>query len=66
MWLHGCQGHLIHTEGPGQRMLLHSINIFLFTDEDAALGASQKLVAGEKHHVCPIIHRIQDCGSSTP
>ena len=43
-------------------MLLHSINIFLFTDEDTALGASQELVAGEKYHVCPVVHRIQDCG----
>ena len=32
-------------------MLLHLIDIFLLSDNDTALGASQKLVPGEQDHI---------------
>ena len=59
-FFHCGESHLVHPKRPGQRMLLHLLDVFLFAHDDAALRTPQQLVAAEQHHVDA---GVQGCGN---
>ena len=60
--LQGRQGHLVGTQGPGQRVFPQVPHHFPVPQDNAGLGPAQELVAGKQHQVGPGLEGLLDGG----
>ena len=58
----GGKGHLVHTQGPGERVFSAAGDDFLLSENDPCLGTAEQFVATEGHYIDPLAEDFLDRG----